>query len=157
MADLLDIAPSMAVEAVKIDGKRYVVRGLALNAMANIGARFPDLLVVFGAAGEMNVPRLIQHFGGAVGPIIAAGCGHLGDEEYEKAFGTMPAENQLRLLAPIWRLTFPNGLEAFMAAIAAFAMVGADDLLEKPVRVRLRKSPPQSPNSSDTVSRQTLQ
>jgi len=156
MADLLDIAPSMAVEAVKIDGKRIVVRGLAIDAMAHIAARFPNLLAVFGAAGEINVPRLIQHFGGAVGPIIAAGCGHLGDEKYEAVAGRLPVENQLRLLTPIFRLTFPNGLPAFMEAIAAFAVVGAEEM-EKPVRVRLRKSPSQSPASSDEASRQTLQ
>jgi len=156
MADLLDIAPSMAVEAVKIEGKRIVVRGLAADAMANIAARFPDLLVLFGAAGEMNVSRLIQHCGGAVGPIIAAGCGHLGDEKYEAVAGRLPVENQLRLLAPIFRLSFPNGLEAFMKAIAALAIVGAAET-EKPVRVRLRKSPSPSQASSGEASRQTLQ
>ena len=156
MADLLDIAPSMAVEAVKIDGKRLVVRGLSLNAIAHIAARFPDLMVVFGATGEINMMRLIQQFGSATGPIIAAGCGHLGDEKYEKAAGTMPVEYQLRLLTPIVRLTLPNGFGPLTEAMAGFAN-GAAGEMEKPVRVRLRKSPPQSQSSPGEASRPTIQ
>ena len=45
MADLLDIAPSTAVEVVKIDGKRIKVRGVSVNAIASIVARFPELEV----------------------------------------------------------------------------------------------------------------
>jgi hypothetical protein len=36
MADLLDIAPSTAVELVKIDGNRIKVRGVSVDAIASI-------------------------------------------------------------------------------------------------------------------------
>ena len=80
MADLLDIAPSTAVEVVKIDGKRITVRGLHGNAIASIVARFPELGLLLGGGADIG-PQLIERFGGAIGPIIAAGCGHLGDEK----------------------------------------------------------------------------
>ena len=43
MADLLDIAPATAVEVVKIEGQRIVVRGLNGEDIAFIVARFPEL------------------------------------------------------------------------------------------------------------------
>ena len=74
MADLLDIAPSTAVEVVKIDGHRVTVRGVSVDAIASIIARFPELKsFINGGLGDSIVPRLIQGCGAAVGPIIAAG------------------------------------------------------------------------------------
>ena len=43
MADLLDIAPSTAVEVVKIGDQRIKVRGVSVDAIASIVARFPAL------------------------------------------------------------------------------------------------------------------
>ena len=113
MADLLDIAPSTAVEVVKIDGMRITVRGLHGDAIASIVARFPELGVLLGGGGDIG-PRLIERFGGAIGPIIAAGCGHLGDEKYEQHASTaLLLEDQLRLLMAIIGVTFPNGFGFF--------------------------------------------
>jgi len=154
MADLLDIAPSTAVEVVKIDGMRITVRGLHGDAIASIVARFPELGVLLGGGGDIG-PRLIERFGGAIGPIIAAGCGHLGDEKYERHACALLVEDQLRLLKAIFGLTFPNGLTSFIEAMTAF-LPGAGEG-EKPVKVRLRKSPSPSQPSSDEGSRPTMQ
>src|SRR5262245_13659166 len=43
MADLLDIAPSTAVDIVKIDGQRVKVHGVSVDAIASFVARFPEL------------------------------------------------------------------------------------------------------------------
>ena len=154
MADLLDIAPSTACEVVKIDGKRIIVRGLHGDAIASIVSRFPDLAVLLGAGGNIG-SRLIERFGGAIGPIIAAGCGHLGDEKYEQHAGKLLVEDQLKLVTAIIGLTFPNGLTSFVEMVTAL-LPGAD-AGEKPVTMRLRKSASASRPLSDAVSRPNLQ
>jgi len=154
MADLLDIAPSTAVEVVKINGIRITVRGLHGDAIASIVARFPELGALLGGGADIGA-RLIERFGGAIGPIIAAGCGHLGDEKYEQHAGTLLVEDQLRLLKAIIGLTFPNGLASFIEAMTAL-LAGAGEG-EKTVKVRLRKLPSPSQASSDEASRQTMQ
>ena len=59
MADLLDIAPSTAVEVVKIDGTRIKVRGVSVDAIASIVARFPEVKsLVNGGVGDSLVPAL---------------------------------------------------------------------------------------------------
>jgi hypothetical protein len=155
MADLLDIAPSTSVEVVRIDGKRIVVRGLHGDAIASIVARFPELGALLGGIGANIAPKLIERFGCAIGPIIAAGCGHLGDEKYERHASTLLVEHQLVLLKAIIGLTFPNGLTSFVATIMAL-LQGVDEG-EKTVKVRLRKSPSPSPPLSGEVSRPIMQ
>jgi hypothetical protein len=157
MADLLDIAPSTACEVVKIDGKRIIVRGLNGPAIASIAARFPQVvgLLLGGVNISFNDSRLIAQFGDAIGPIIAAGCGHVGEEEHEKRAHALPLEPQIKLLAATWRLTFPNGLISFVEMVTAL-FPGADEGV-KPVTVRLRKSPSPSQPLSDVASRPNMQ
>jgi hypothetical protein len=153
MADLLDIAPSTSVEVVRIaGGQRIKVQGLHGNAIASIAARFPKLVMLLGG-GDNIAQRLIGQFGDAIGPIIAAGVGHLGDERYEQHASTLLVEDQFKLVMAIYGLTFPNGLASFIEAMAGL-MNGAE---EKVVRVRLRKSPSASPLSSDAASRPIMQ
>lgn len=154
MADLLDIAPSTAVEVVRVNGIRLVVRGLHANDIAHIAARFPQLVSLFGGGGDLG-SRLIQQFGEAIGPIIAAGCGHRGNEEREKIASTLLLEDQLDLLKAIIGLTFPNGFGSFVSKITALlAGVGEGAKIYK---VRLKKSPSQSAPSSDEASRPIMQ
>ena len=154
MADLLDIAPSTSCEAVKIDGARIIVRGLHGDAIASIVARFPDLAVLLVGAGGDIGPRLIKHFGNAIGPIIAAGCGHLGDEKYERHAGTLLIEHQLKLVKAIIGLTFPNGLTSFVETVTQLLPSAGEG---KVYTVRKRKSPSQSLPSSDAASHPNMQ
>jgi len=90
--------------------------------------------------------------------IIAAGCGHLGNEEYEKRAAALSLDEQLTLIEAIMELTFPNGIGSFidrLTAIANRASGGAAK--QKIVKVRLKQSPTASQLSSDTVSRQNMQ
>jgi hypothetical protein len=154
MADLLDIAPSTACEVVKIEGKRIVVRGLHGDAIASIVSRFPELGALLGSGDNIG-PRLIERFGSAIGPIIAAGCGHIGDEKYEQHASTLLIEYQLKLVKAIIGLTFPNGLGSFIEAMMTL-MIGAVDE-QKVIKVRLRKSPSPSQPSSEVASRPNMQ
>ena len=154
MADLLDIAPSTAVEVIRIDGQRIIVRGLHGDAIASIVARFPELGQLLGGGDDIG-SRLIERFGGAIGPIIAAGCGHLGDARYEQHANTLLVEDQLKLLKAIIGLTFPNGMTSFIETVTAL-LPGAGEG-GKPVKVRLRKSPSPSQPSSDAASHPIMQ
>jgi hypothetical protein len=154
MADLLDIAPSTAVEVVKINGMRITVRGLSLDAIASIVARFPELRSLLDGTGGDFVLRLIRGCGAAVGPIIAAGCGHLADETYEQPAAKLLLEHQLKFLKAIFGLTFPNGIGSFVEELTS--LVGAGEGA-KTIKVRLRKSASPSPPSSDAASRPTIQ
>ena len=61
MADLLDIAPASAVEAVHLGEARIVVRGISINTMAGIIARFPDLKsLASGDGGDMAAFTITQ-------------------------------------------------------------------------------------------------
>jgi hypothetical protein len=155
MADLLDIAPSTAVEVVKLDGQRIIVRGLHGDAIASIVARFPELAALLGGMSGNIGARLIERFGGAIGPIIAAGCGHPGEEKYEQHAATLLVEHQLKLLKAIIGLTFPNGIAAFVETLTS--VIGATDEAAKTIKVRLRASQPPSPPSSGAASRPPLQ
>jgi hypothetical protein len=153
MADLLDIAPSTAVEVVKIDGQRIIVHGLHGDAIASIVARFPELGILLSGGGAGT--RFIDRFGAAIGPIIAAGCGHLGDEKYEQHARTLSAEDQLNLFTATIRLTFPNGIVSFVEKLTT--LITSADEGAKPIKVRLRKSPSPLPPSSDAASHPNMQ
>jgi len=157
MADLLDIAPSTAVEIVKIDGARVMVRGVSVDAIASIVARFPELkMLVNGGLGGSFIPRLIEGCGAAIGPIIAAGCGHLADEAYERHAAKLLPEHQVKFIKAIFGLTFPNGIGSFVTELTS--LIGGADEGAKTVKVRLRKSPsPSSPSDDAPASRPTLQ
>jgi hypothetical protein len=155
MADLLDIALSTAVEVVKIDGERFVVRGVSVDAIASIVARFPDLkMLATGEAGDV-VQRLIMGCGVAAGPIIAAGFGHLGNEKCEQHAAKLLPEQQIKFLRAIFGLTFPNGIGSFVQELTS--LMGGASEGAKIVKVRLRQSPSTSLPSSDAASHPTMQ
>lgn len=156
MADLLDIVPATAVDVVRINGERVVVRGLNAPAVASIVARFPDVKKLLDGGTDDLVLRLIELAGAAVGPIIAAGTGHLGDERYEQHAGTvLMLEQQVDLLTAIKGLTFPNGIGSFAEKLTR--LIGGAGEGAKTVKVRLKRSPSASQPLSDGDSRQTLQ
>ena len=156
MADLLDIAPSTAVEVVKIDGERYLVRGVSVDAIASIVTRFPDLKsLASGDVGGDIVVRLIAGCGAAAGPIIAAGFGYLGNEKCEQHAARLLPEHQLKFLRAIFGLTFPNGIGPFIQELTS--LIGGASEEAKVVKVRLKRSPLISPPSSDAASHPTMQ
>ena len=154
MADLLDIAPSTAVEIVKLDGLRIKVHGVSIDAIASFVSRFPALKSLVGGDTDI-VPQLIAGCGAAVGPIIAAGCGHRDEEVYEQRAASLLPEHQLKLLRAIFGLTFPNGISSFVTELTA--LIGGGSEGAKPHKVRLKKSQSPSPPSSDADSTLTMQ
>jgi hypothetical protein len=133
MADLLDIAPATSVEPVWIDGNRISVRGIQFGNIASIVKRFPDVAALARGGGDV-VARLFVACGTAVGPIIAAGCGHPDEEAYERRATELLPEQQIALLAVIFRLTFPNGIGSFVEMMAR--LIGGKHEGAKPMKFR---------------------
>ena len=155
MADLLDIAPSTAVDIVKIDGLRIKVRGISVDAIAAIVSRFPALKSLASGDGGDIVSRLVAGCGAAVGSIIAAGCGHFGEEEYEQRAASLLPEQQIKFVRAIFGLTFPNGIGSFVEELSGLISGASEGA--KTIKIRLKKSPSQSPLSSDAASHPTMQ
>jgi hypothetical protein len=156
MADLLDIAPSAAVEVVKIDGRLIKVRRVGVDTMASIAAQFPALKsIATGAPGDDFIQQLIAGCGAAVGPIIAAGCGHFGEEKYEQHAAALLPEQQIKFLRAIMRVTFPNGIGPFVEELTG--LIGGASEGAKIIKLRSRKSPSPSQPSSGAASRPTMQ
>lgn len=162
MADLLDIAPSTAVETVTISGGRTLtVHGLQSDNIAFLVSRFPDLVpklvMLFAGGDDAIVSRLFVQLGPAIGPIIACANDHQGNEKAEhNASKSLLLEDQVKLVAVIYRLTFPNGLAAFLETLTGLMGEAADER-PKVVKIRLRTSPSGSPPSSDEGFRQAMQ
>jgi hypothetical protein len=156
MADLLDIVPSTAVEVVKFVGQIVTVRGISIADIASIVARFPGLRsLASGDTGGDIVLRLIQGCADAAGPIIAAGCGYLGDARYEQAAEKLLPDQQIKFIRAIFGLTFPNGFGSFVQELTSL-MSGASEET-KIVKVRLRRSPSTSQPLSEVDSHPTMQ
>jgi hypothetical protein len=137
MADLLDIAPVTQSEAVWIGDKRLTVRALSPNAIASIIARFPEVKLVVAGGGDI-ILSLIRFCGNAIGPIIAAGCGHLEDESHERAAANLLLEQQAIILNAILRLTLPNGINPLAEAMAKLANTISGNERAKPIKIRSR-------------------
>ena len=157
MADLLDITPTRAAQVVWINGTRIVAHGLNVKAVSSIVARFPKIagLLVGGALESTDTAwRFVREFGEATAPLIAAGCGHLNDEKYERfADDQLALEDQVKLVAAIIEATCPNGYGFFLEVIAKLRAPREEAKVRK---IRLRKSPSPSPPSSEPASRQIM-
>ncbi|KLK91424.1 hypothetical protein AA309_20225 [Microvirga vignae] len=116
MSGLLAIAP--VNETVTVQGVKIHVYGVSLEGAADLLNRFPELRALF-TGRDVPVADLAAKAPAAVAAIIAAGIGYPGDEEQEHAARRLPLEAQLDLLAPILKLTLPNGVSAFAEKLKA--------------------------------------
>src|SRR5580765_7778572 len=139
MTDLLDIAPATPTKNVTLsDGTDVTVHCLNFGQIAALAARFPKLIALL-ALGESAIPQLISGGGALLAPIIAAGCGHFGDEKAERIAATLLPDDQMKLFEAIYWLTYPNGIGAFLETMASLA-TGPVKQTDKRVKVRLKNS-----------------
>ena len=117
MSGLADLLPGP--KQVEIDGKTFAVNGLSLAEFAGLLTRFPVLDDIFaGKKKEVAISDVLMAGNPAIGAIIAAGCGHPGDEKWETEAAALPAQHQVQFLAPIVSLTMPRGFGPFAADLA---------------------------------------
>jgi len=111
MASLLDIAP--AAKTVPVLGVQIEVMGVSTKGIVTLMTRFPQLADMLGGK-DVDVPGLMALSGDIVPAIIAAGCGHPGDEQHEAAASRLPIEAQADLIGAILEVTMPGGFGPFV-------------------------------------------
>lgn len=119
MPSLVDVAK----QAETVHG--VPVYGVSSKGIAYLLGRFPELRAQI-AGRTVEVEEWIAMGGDCVAAIIAAGCGHPANEEQEAAAGLLPADKQADFLAPILRLTMPQGVGPFVEKVTGIASVLGD-------------------------------
>lgn len=148
MTSLLDIGP--LTENVPIRGKTIEVSGLSALAMFELLRDIPELrrLMAQKAIDANQAASLITQLPAAVGGIIAAATGHLGDKDHIAAAMKLSADEQLSFIEAISRLTFPRGIKSFLDGLFALAPQGATGW-DQATRSR---EPSSSASAQDTTS-----
>jgi hypothetical protein len=117
MTSLLDL--ENAAETVKVGGKDIPVYGLSTAGIVAILRRFPQLReMLSGEEVELTAELLYDLAPDAVAALIAASCGHPGDETAERVASRLTITQQADLLEATIRLTMPDGLGPFVARLA---------------------------------------
>ena len=120
MVGLIDLAPS--TEFVSVHSGSVPVHGVSAKGLAHLLGRFPELLKLM-TGQDVGAEQLMAIGGDAIAAIIAAGCGHPGEEHAEAAAGNLPLDAQADFLAAILRLTLPKGLGPFVAKLTALGSI----------------------------------
>jgi hypothetical protein len=125
MVSLLDIGP--LTKKVPIRGQQIEVKGISALAVFTLLSDIPELRKVVAEKGmdPAEVMSLIGSIPQAIGKIIAAATGHLGDADHIQAAINLTAGEQQELLSAIIELTFPRGLKSFIDGLLALVPPGA--------------------------------
>lgn len=119
---LEDLTTELSTVEIILDAKSVDldIAGLELSDVAGLLVRFPDLRSAVEGGG-IDLASIIQDVvPDAVPIIISTACGTPGKKGEAKA-RSIGGHNQLKVLRKVVSLTFPEGLEAFMAEIEALA------------------------------------
>lgn len=121
MVSLVDIGPLK--EAVTFRGQSVEAQGLSALAIFELLKDIPELRKIMAqkAVSEDEAAALILSIPHAVGKIIAAGTGKLGDAPTIAVAMAMTAGEQLAFVEAIVRMTFPQGIKSFLASLEALA------------------------------------
>jgi hypothetical protein len=156
MSDFLSINP--APDTVTIGGKKIDVHGLSMEGLGHLIPRFPDLLPRLQERmvkdGGLRLIAIMEVAGPAIGPILAAGLGHPGDEEAEKRAAVWSATEQLMVLTKIWDKTMPDGLAPFVGQWATLVEKFVPQQ-RKPRFKILQTESNTSPAVADSLSKQS--
>ena len=145
---LLDIAPLCAT--VKVGDQDMNVYGLSASSIVGLFQRFPEMQSWFKGVTKIDLQRLIAEAPDTISAVIAASCGHYGNEAAEEMAGRLTVEQQLDVLEAMFKLTFKEGFGPFVRRIVNLANVAQS---ANSTRAPLTKSPQASNPSSqpDTI------
>lgn len=128
MPSLLDIAPpEISAEQVEVRGVTLRVAGIPAIDWAMLYGRYPELRKVM--LGEESDGRDRLRFLAAQSAVIAAGTGHPGDAEIERAsMAVLTFDERQQLFDQIIRLSLPGDVLSPLldASLAPTARNGAD-------------------------------
>lgn len=117
MPSLADIGP--LTKTVPIRGLDFTVKGVGLHDVFDLLEQFPALKSVIAqraVTGDIAI-AIIEGIPGAIGSIIAAGCGEAGDAKAIAAAQTLAVGEQMELIEAIADMTFPRGVKSFVASL----------------------------------------
>ena len=122
MPSLVDIAPIR--EKVTIAGVDLEIRGIGIDAIAQVLADFPDLQKFFkdataGGAGAIDAMEILRRSPASAHALMAAAMGKLGDKEEIQAAAELPFGDQLSIVEATVRLSFPGGISPFVERLTA--------------------------------------
>jgi len=146
MPSLLDIAPP-EISAVEIDIRGTVLRvaGIAAIDWAMLYGRFPELRKLMIGEADEDMPRL--RFLAAQSAVIAAGTGHPGDAEIERAsMKVLTFDERQQLFDEVVRLSLPGDVLSPLLDGSPPAAVGANGAARS-TAAAATKSPRQSRHS----------
>jgi hypothetical protein len=116
MSDFLSINP--APETITINGKKIPVHGISMTGFGSLIPRFPNLINDLNERmkkdGALTLIGIMDVAGPAIGAILAAGLGYVGNEEAEQKAAQLDASTQLKLLDKIVEKTMPDGIGPFV-------------------------------------------
>lgn len=139
MAKLHDIIPPQHRVTIPLkDGSQEVdVRGLNLEDITNLMARYPEVIEQFD--GKLDALALLKLAPRAVAAIMAMACGAPNDEGAEAALASLPLGTQAEIMNIVVKETAPNGIGPF---VTLFKTLGLD------LDTVRRKAASQSPSPS---------
>lgn len=118
MPSLADIAS--VPEIIDIRGLKFQVNGLSASHIAKLLEAFPPLRAMM-TNREVAPEEWFKKLPEIVPIIIAAGCGKDDDPAEIEAASRLGIEDQMALLAPIWKKTMPSGLTPFLERLTVLA------------------------------------
>lgn len=140
MVGLLDIGD--LTDTVEVRGKKVEVRGISARTFFHLLATIPELAAALSGMTpkDLNAADMILKVPEAVGSIIAcATVGPLwsnmspeGKQQHIDAAQNLNIGEQSDFIRKIWTLTFPNGTQSFLDALAEVMRLmdkGQDQLL----------------------------
>lgn len=141
MAGLLDIGKLR--KSLTIRDTVFAIEGLTARGLFELLDEFPELRKLLSDAGVAADPQqLMAHAPGAVATIIVYVCGYRRvrmestgtstsselDKEYAAALASaddLTLGEQTEIIKAAWDLTFPKGLQSFLAALEGVGAIGS--------------------------------
>jgi hypothetical protein len=115
MASIMDIGPLSA--SVALRGVELSINGIGSDAIVVLLQMFPDLHRAIGMRKEMNAADFMKLGPDIVAAVIAVGTGYDVTDEVIAKIKTFSIGEQMSLIAPILKLTFPQGFGPFVDAL----------------------------------------
>jgi hypothetical protein len=116
MVSLVDIGPSRG--SVALRGNEVEVNGLTAEHIVGILTSFPEVRKIL-ASREADLGVLVAQAPLAVAYMIAAGTGKAEDEATVAFARNLAIGEQYDILAKVFELTFPKGLQSFLDGVGA--------------------------------------
>jgi hypothetical protein len=154
MASLHDIAPAqrrVLVPAGDGTDQPVDVRGLSLQDVSDLVARFPEVIGAFsgGMKNDQILPAILKMGPAVIAAVIAYACGAANDEQAEKVVATWPIGTQAEILAIVVKQTAPRGVGPFVDLLKA---TGLDLNMVRGAAKPEASSPKQSRSSAATAT-----